>query len=196
MPPLRSLLTGLLSLGRNIEFSFEGKAKCSPDQAFAYISDVTRHPEWAARTQGQELHEIVPVGAEGPVVVGSRFRSRATTYGKSLPAELCVTQIVPHSLFAFRVVQSEGPPVAQGSWDHIFRLRRQGDSTVIRRTLKVHKADNHGLGLLKGSLARYKSVIEPNNLLSMENLCRNLSDSTMPERRHKEQQEQDSGTVE
>src|SRR5262245_22229152 len=55
MPPLRSLLTGLLSLGRNIEFSFEGKAKCSPDQAFAYISDVTLHPEWASWTQGQEL---------------------------------------------------------------------------------------------------------------------------------------------
>jgi hypothetical protein len=65
----------------------------------------------------------------------------------------------------------------------------------LKRSLPF-SADNHGLGLLKGSLARYKSVIEPTNLLSMENLCRNLSDSTMPERRHKEQQEQDSGTVE
>jgi polyketide cyclase/dehydrase/lipid transport protein len=171
MAPLRSWLTALVSGGRSIEFVFEVTARCSPAAAFARIADLTTHPAWASRLHRQELRRVVAVDPDGPVGVGARYRSEATTYETTMPAELVVTRYERDRAFAYSATQSEGPPLVQGRWEHVFEVAPAGPGvTRIRRTLKVQKRDNHGRGIFRGSLARYDSVIRPNNLATLQNL--------------------------
>lgn len=46
----------------------------------------------------------------------------------------------------------------------------------------MQKRDNHGLGIFRGSLARYDRVIEPNNLATLRNLVALLESETDAQR--------------
>lgn len=95
-----------------------------PEAVFAYVSDLTRHPEWS----GGRLK--VEALASGPVAVGSRYRSHGDVAGqKDRANELRVTDYLPPARFAF-VAQDSG----FGEVSHTFTFTPQAGGTLISLT--------------------------------------------------------------
>src|SRR3954453_20634824 len=70
--------------------------RAQPAAVFAYISDLTRHPEWS----GGRLK--VDARSPGPVAVGAQYVSHGDVPGqKDRPNQLRVTEYQPPSRFAF-----------------------------------------------------------------------------------------------
>lgn len=68
----------------------------SPEDVFAYISDVSRHPEW------QPGLLATAVETEGPIQVGSRVVHRRKIGPTTLVATSEVTEFDPPHVVAFR----------------------------------------------------------------------------------------------
>ncbi len=101
----------------------------SPEKVFAYVSDLTRHPEWS----GGRL-EVEAVSA-GPVAVGSQYVSHGDLpMQKDRRNELRVTGMQRPSRFAF-MVKDPG----FGDILHEFTFTPEGSSTRVERrtTLNV-----------------------------------------------------------
>jgi hypothetical protein len=93
-----------------------------PGAVFPYVADLPGHSGWSA-----DPVEITPAG-DGPVRVGSRYRSTARSIGKTITADLEVTDHAPPSRFGFTVAD------LTGRWQHEFTLAAQdGGTTVTRR---------------------------------------------------------------
>lgn len=98
------------------------------DKAFAYVSDLTRHPEWS----GGKL--IIEPVKPGPLAVGSQYRSRGDIPGqKDRPNELRVTEYQPNSRFTFLANDPSFGDVA-----HTFTFAAQGNRTVMERIVTVN----------------------------------------------------------
>jgi uncharacterized protein YndB with AHSA1/START domain len=67
----------------------------SPASAFAYVADMTRHPEWA-----NDPLTVTRVD-DGPVGVGARYHAVGHQAGKDWPSDLTVITFEPPSRFAF-----------------------------------------------------------------------------------------------
>ncbi len=104
--------------------------KASPEKAFAYVADMTRHHEWA-------LDEIsVTPATPGPVGLGSRFTSVGKQVGKEWPSSLEVTAYEPSKRFEFTAT---GGPLDVPEGDphrHEFLFRPENGGTILelRRT--------------------------------------------------------------
>jgi len=98
-----------------------------PEAVFAYVSDLTRHGEWAG---GRLTVEAV---SAGPVSAGSQYRSRGDVAGqKDRPNELRVTHYQPPARFAF-VAQDPG----FGEVAHTFTFASQAGGTLLERAVTV-----------------------------------------------------------
>ena len=98
-----------------------------PEVVFAYVSDLTRHPEWSG---GRLKIEAV---STGPVAVGSEYISHGDVAGqKDRPNELRVTQYQPPSRFAF-VAKDPG----FGEVSHEFTFKPQAGGTLMERTVTL-----------------------------------------------------------
>jgi uncharacterized membrane protein len=64
---------------------------CPLDQVFAYVSDLTRAPEW-----WPNLSDVRRSDGPGPVAVGTRYTFTYNMFGRSFPGEAVVTQHVPN----------------------------------------------------------------------------------------------------
>ena len=71
-----------------------------PEDVFAYLTDVTRLPEWQSTASAGE--------ADGPVRLGTRIRERRTFIGRDVRTELEVTGYDPPRRFD---VDARGGPV-------------------------------------------------------------------------------------
>jgi uncharacterized protein YndB with AHSA1/START domain len=101
-----------------------------PEAAFAYVSDLTRHPEWS----GGRLK--VEALSPGPVAVGAQYISHGDVAGqKDRPNQLRVTQYQPPSRFTF-VAQDPG----FGDVTHEFTFTPQDGGTLIERTVTLTMA--------------------------------------------------------
>lgn len=93
----------------------------SPEIIFPHIADLTRHGEWSAN----------PVQVEavtnGPIAVGSRYRSTAQVNGLHFSAMLEVTQRQPPFMFSFSGTDETG------YFEHSFTLRPTTNGTVVER---------------------------------------------------------------
>ncbi len=99
----------------------------SPEKVFAYVSDLTRHPEWS----GGKLR-IEPL-TPGPVGVGSQYKSFGEVAGQlNRPNELRVTHYEPPTRFAF-AAQDPG----FGEVVNDFRFIPQDGGTLMERTLSI-----------------------------------------------------------
>ena len=79
----------------------------SPEEVFAYLSDLGRHGEW------QEMIKEAEVLTEGPTRVGSRAKDlRKPPFGPAVWATYEITEFDPPRLAAFRGV--DGPIRAVG----------------------------------------------------------------------------------
>jgi uncharacterized protein YndB with AHSA1/START domain len=93
------------------------------EKVFGAVSDLTRHSTWSA-----DPLEITP-DQEGPVALGKSYHSSAQSKGKTITAELAVTQLVPPNRFAFSVKDLTGDYV------HEFRLAQNGATTHVDRNV-------------------------------------------------------------
>ena len=65
------------------------------ETVFAYISDFSRHPEWA------DVPVKIERTSDGPVGQGSTFKSVGHQLGRDFAAEITVTEFVPSEKLAF-----------------------------------------------------------------------------------------------
>lgn len=96
------------------------------DKVFEYVTDFTRHPEWAS--QPLEIAEA----PQGPLAVGSKV----VTVGKLLGThrdQVTVTELTPPSRLGY---ESSGDA---GTWRHWFSLREQGGATVVSKGMESRK---------------------------------------------------------
>jgi hypothetical protein len=94
----------------------------SPQQAFAYLSDFSRHGEWAQD----------PLRIDAPprqIESGSRFRSRGRQLGQDLEDELTVTGFEPGVRLAF---ESRG---RGGLFRHEFEFKPVAEGTIVSKEM-------------------------------------------------------------
>ena len=90
---------------------------CPPQEVFAYLTDVSRVPEWQSSARSAEV--------DGEVREGARIRERRTFMGHGVNVELEVTGYDPPRRFD---VSSRGGPV---SYEVHHALERSGDGTRL-----------------------------------------------------------------
>ncbi|HSH04098.1 MAG TPA: SRPBCC family protein [Anaerolineae bacterium] len=94
-----------------------------PDTLFAYISDLTRHGEWAANQL--TITPIIP----GPVVQGSIYNSHAQVKNLEFHSKLQVTTYDPPRHFAFTGEDKTG------RFEHHFTLHPHQKGTELTRRI-------------------------------------------------------------
>jgi uncharacterized protein YndB with AHSA1/START domain len=105
----------------------------SPEDVFAYITDVSRHPEW------QEGLVSATLESEGPVRVGSRVVHRRKLGLGTVAATSEITAFNPPEVVGFRGL--DGPIRAEGSQ----RVERVGEGSRVSFEMEMR---GHGLGVL------------------------------------------------
>jgi uncharacterized membrane protein len=92
-----------------------------PVSVYDYVSDFTRHGEWA----GHELQ--VTMDGEGPAVVGTRFSTVAKQFGTQREHST-ITELSPGAAFGW---ESEG---TLGTVHHRFTMSAAGESTALAKS--------------------------------------------------------------
>jgi uncharacterized membrane protein len=123
----------MASIGTSVEIAR------SPEDVFAYITDVSRHPEW------QEGLVSATLESEGPVRVGSRIVHRRKLGLGTVAATSEITAFNPPEVVGFRGL--DGPIRAEGSQ----RVERVGEGSRVSFEMEMR---GHGLGVLMLPVAR------------------------------------------
>lgn len=63
---------------------------CPLESVFAYVSDLTRAPEW-----WPNLSEVRRLDGDGPIGVGTRYGFTYNMFGRHFPGEATMTEFVP-----------------------------------------------------------------------------------------------------
>ena len=96
-------------------------------QAFDYVSDLTRHPEWS----GGELK--IEALAPGPIAVGKEYRSRGeVAVQKDRPNTVRVSVYEPPDKFGFIANDPDF-----GDVSHVFTFTQQSGAVLIERAMTV-----------------------------------------------------------
>jgi len=96
-----------------------------PDLVFAYVSDLSRHHEWAAHPLRIEMANA------GPPSVGTKVQSKAHQFGRDNPNDLTVVENDPPRRFAFEASGREG------RFLHSFDLQPLDGGTRVTKTFLV-----------------------------------------------------------
>jgi len=98
-----------------------------PEKVFAYVSDLTRHPEWSGGKL--RIESLTP----GPVAVGSQYKSYGeVAVEKNRPNELRVTHYEPPVRFTFTAQDRDFGEVVND-----FNFITQQGGTLMERTLSM-----------------------------------------------------------
>ena len=96
-------------------------------QAFDYVSDLTRHPEWS----GGELK--IEALTPGPIAVGKEYRSRGeVAVQKDRPNSVRVSVYEPPHKFGFIANDPDF-----GDVSHVFTFTQQSGGVLIERAMTV-----------------------------------------------------------
>lgn len=102
----------------------------SPEQAFDYVSDVSRHPDWANPNAKMRMD---PVSGGAPHL-GAKYRSQAVFIRKPVSADLEITKFERPATFAYSVAHHQ-----QGKkdvlYENTFTFTRADGGTLIEKTL-------------------------------------------------------------
>lgn len=115
----------------------------SPEDVFAYITDVSRHPEW------QEGLVSAALETDGPVRAGSRVVHRRKLGFTTVAATSEITAFSPPSALGFRGV--DGPIRAEGTQ----RVEPVGGGSRVSFEMEMR---GHGLGTLMLPMARKQAA--------------------------------------
>src|SRR3990172_4224589 len=85
-----------------MRFTRQTVINAGPDKVFAYVSDISRHPEWAAHKLKMEP------AATGSVGVGAKFSSVGHQMGMDSRDEVTVTEHSPAQRFSYEARSKEG----------------------------------------------------------------------------------------
>ena len=75
---------------------FQTQINAAPEEVFAYLSDLEKHPEWS---HCMEIEKT----SEGQVGVGASYRSKGKNFGITANETVEVTEHQPNERFAWRV---------------------------------------------------------------------------------------------
>ena len=128
-------------------------ATTTPDKAYAYVSEIPKHPEWSP--------DSLKVEGGGPAAVGSKYETVGHLQGKPNPSTVEIEALEPGK----RVVFTSTDPTS--AWRHEFSFSPADGGTRIDRKVSVIKAPfflNVVFPLL------HPFVIGPGNMKSMNML--------------------------
>ncbi len=97
----------------------EVQISASPEEVFAYLSDLEKHPEWS---HTMEIRRT----SEGPIGVGSTYASKGKNFGITANDMVEVTEHQPNERFAW---QTAGAMGMKFGWS--FEMRPQGSGTLL-----------------------------------------------------------------
>lgn len=83
------------------EFSKALVINCTPQQAFGYLSDIAKHPEWASNPL--EIEKT----SEGPIGVGATFSSTGKLLGTHR-GEVKIVELVPNEKIVYEADDDTG----------------------------------------------------------------------------------------
>jgi len=107
--------------------TFSVTIRAPQEEVFAYVSDLTRHPEWSGGLLRVEARTAGQVG------VGSKYVSHGELLNeKERKNELQVTQFHPPNVFAF---MAKDPGV--GEVQHTFTFESRGGETRMERKVST-----------------------------------------------------------
>jgi len=109
------------------EFQKSLVINCTPEEAFAIVSDVARHPEWA--TTKLEVEKT----SEGDIAVGTTFRTTGYQFGKH-EGEVRIVELILNE----KVVYESNDDVAHNR--HSFLLAPTDSGTLVTKSMQVLKA--------------------------------------------------------
>ncbi len=97
----------------------EVQISAPPEEVFAYLSDLEKHPEWS---HSMEIKRT----SEGPIGVGSTYASKGKNFGITANDTVEVTEHQPNERFAWRTAGAMG---MKFGWS--FEMRPQGAGTLV-----------------------------------------------------------------
>lgn len=75
----------------------------SPEEVFAYVADITKHPEWAQPAHRLEIQKM----SEGPIGQGSTFKSVGHQFGRNEDT-VTITEYVPNQRVVYEASGNAG----------------------------------------------------------------------------------------
>lgn len=135
-------------------YSVNTTVAAPPAEVFPLVADLTRHGEWSA-----DPLEITRVEGDGDV--GTRYASTSRSKGKTITAEIVVTEHVPNQAFGFKVTD------LTGSYAHTFTFEPEGGGTLVTRRIETSALSVPQLLLF---WLVYPTVKRPNARRAMDNL--------------------------
>ncbi len=97
----------------------EVRISASPEEVFAYLSDLEKHPEWSHTMEIKRT-------SEGPIGVGSTYASKGKNFGMTANDTVEVTEHQPNERFAWRTTGAVG---MKFGWS--FEMRPQEGRTLL-----------------------------------------------------------------
>jgi len=113
-----------------------------PEEVFAYLDDLARHPEWQVSLISAQVE------TPGPTAVGTRVKEVRRVGSRELTMSYEITEHDPPRSFAFRILDGPVRPVGRGTVEPL-------DDGTRSRVGIVLDFEGHGLmGKLTAPLAR------------------------------------------
>jgi len=109
-----------------VSYTYPITTNAKPEAAFAYISDLTRHPEW-----NDHLH--VTALTTGEIQVGSKYHSVGKTLNEDRHNDIHVTACQPPTTFSFVATDPDFKDIT-----HEFKISPQGEGSLVERTITVY----------------------------------------------------------
>ena len=111
-----------------MRFTKELSINAAPEKVFAYVADLTRHPEWAN-------HKLkIEASSDAPLGVGSKFNSVGHQMGMESHDEVTVVTYEPLQRFAYEAKSKDG------RFRHLIELRPDGSATRVTKSMEVVEA--------------------------------------------------------
>jgi len=101
----------------------------SPEEVFGYVSDVSRHAEWANPNASLRIENV----SGGPPMLGSKYRSEALFLKKPVTADLEITAYDRPSRFAYSVAHHQAGK-KDVHMEHTYTLRAEGGGTAVEKS--------------------------------------------------------------
>jgi uncharacterized protein YndB with AHSA1/START domain len=102
----------------------------SPEEAFDYVSDISRHPDWANPSAKMRMEAV----SGGAPHLGAKYRSQAVFVRKPVSADLEITKFERPRTFAYSVAHHQ-----QGKkdvhYENTYTFTRAGGGTLIEKSL-------------------------------------------------------------
>ena len=108
----------------HLVFNYDISINASQDAVFEYVSDFTKHGEW---TDNLRIEAV----SDGPIAVGSEYRSVGKLMGKDLQNDVKITAFDAPNRIAFTATDPKGFP-----FHGELNFESEGDGTLHTRKVE------------------------------------------------------------